>query len=232
LCPSTTETLIDLGLENSIIGRTIFCIHPKEIVTHIETIGGTKNPKFDKIRSLKPTHIMFNLEENEFSHLDEIKSISKTIVTTPTDISSTIEMLSIFGDEFSIQSKTTQKCIEINQFLKTKKKYPSFSYLYFIWNDPKMVVGKNTYIDSMLSEFGGINAASSISEKRYITLEDEEISVDKVFLSSEPFPFKEKHKSSYYAYSNSVDLIDGEMLSWHGSRTIIGLNYLSRLLGD
>jgi iron complex transport system substrate-binding protein len=229
LCPSTTETLIGLGLANSIVGRTIFCIHPQEVVQYITKVGGTKNPKFDKIRTLNPTHIMFNMEENDANHLQEVRSICKTIVTTPVDIKSTIDMLDLFGREFFVLEKADKLIFAINQFLEEKRTCKPFSYLYFIWNEPKMIVGKNTYIDEMLSLFGGKNEATKVSSERYITLENEKINVDKVFLSSEPFPFKEQHKKLFSDYSENIDLIDGEMVSWHGSRTLIGLNYLASL---
>lgn len=232
LCPSTTETLIDLGLEKYIVGRTIFCIHPKKVVNNIKKVGGTKNPKFDKIRELNPTHIMFNLEENDINHLNEVKSICKTIVTTPTDIDSSIEMLHIFGREFSVEKEVKQLVSSIKHKLPVKNNNSSFSYLYFIWNKPKMIVGNGTYIDSILSEFGGINKASEYSSERYFSIESLlDVKADRIFLSSEPFPFKEKHISEFKKYSECIELIDGEMVSWHGSRTLKGLNYLHQFLG-
>ena len=49
LVPSITETLFDLGLTtDEIVGRTKFCIHPKDYVDKIEIIGGTKNLNIDK----------------------------------------------------------------------------------------------------------------------------------------------------------------------------------------
>ena len=57
LVPSITLLLVNLGLENSIVGRTKFCIHPKEKVNTIPTIGGTKNIDIQKIKLLQPTII-------------------------------------------------------------------------------------------------------------------------------------------------------------------------------
>jgi ABC-type hemin transport system substrate-binding protein len=64
LVPSITELLCDLGLSEQLVGRTGFCIHPREIVRAIPKVGGTKNVKLDRIRRLAPTHAVINIEEN------------------------------------------------------------------------------------------------------------------------------------------------------------------------
>ena len=225
LCPSTTATLIDLGLKECIVGRTKFCIHPKEEVKDIAKVGGTKNPKFEKIKALNPTHILFNMEENEAMHLELMQEIAETVVTTPVDIQSTKQMIEIFGELFHVSEKAKQLCTEIDMCVSNLPKYPPFSYLYFIWNEPHMVAGKHTYIDFMLSLIGGRNKANELSDERYLEVKGKP-QADYVFLSSEPFPFKDKHIETYKKFSDQVHLIDGEMVSWHGSYTIKGLQYL------
>ncbi len=74
LVPSLNGTAIDLGLTESIAGRTRFCIHPEDIVRNIPIIGGTKNPNLDKIRRLNPDLIIANKEENRAEDILELQN--------------------------------------------------------------------------------------------------------------------------------------------------------------
>ena len=72
LVPSQTELLVDLGLENELVGITRFCIHPKNIFDTKTKVGGTKNYNLDKIRALKPDLIIANKEENDKESLETL----------------------------------------------------------------------------------------------------------------------------------------------------------------
>ncbi|MFN5842357.1 MAG: hypothetical protein ACK45G_03915, partial [Bacteroidota bacterium] len=53
------------------------------------------------------------------------------------------------------------------------------------------------------------------------------------FMSSEPYPFSEKHIQQYKAMLSDFGIIpiiiDGEMFSWYGSRMIKAAVYFSKL---
>lgn len=234
LCPSTTLTMFDFGLAEALVGRTIFCIKPEKKVDAIAKIGGTKNPNFDKIKKLNPTHILFNMEENDASHLAELEHMCSVIVTTPTDIESTISMLHAFGTAFSRKAEASLWEQRIRaELLAIPKVNGTFRYLYVIWRNPVMVAGSNTYIDYLFGLFGGVNVAQEISDKRYATLTETDLHkarADRIYLSSEPFPFKEKHIAEFEPFCNDIQLINGEAASWHGTYTVIGLQYLKRVL--
>lgn len=231
LCPSTTLSLVDLALEDSIVGRTIFCKKPKKIMS-IQSVGGTKNPNFEKIKALKPTHILFNLEENDASHLSEIESIAESIVTTPTTIDESNEMIAIFGEAFKRQklAKEWIQKIEEKRDRIREKTWQKLSYLYFIWQEPFMFAGKNSYIESILSLFSAQNLARELSNERYPVLSEEEVlkaNADLLLFSSEPFPFRQKHLERFPFQAEKMQLIDGEAASWHGSYSAFALDYLS-----
>ncbi len=85
-----------------------------------------------------------------------------------------------------------------------------------------MVVGKNTYIDEMISLLGFENC---YTEDRYKELSKEEITElnpDYIFLSSEPYPFKDEHQKKMHKLfpKSKVKLVDGEVFSWYGSRLL------------
>jgi ABC-type Fe3+-hydroxamate transport system substrate-binding protein len=92
------------------------------------------------------------------------------------------------------------------------------SVFYFIWDDPSFVVGKSTFIDSILTKIGFINICN---KTRYPDLADlGKVNPEFVFLSSEPFPFKEEHISKYQEMfpTSVIKIVDGEFFSWYGSR--------------
>ena len=60
LVPSQTELLFDLGLEDSLVGVTKFCVHPYHLKQTKKVIGGTKKVHAEKIRLLKPDIIIAN----------------------------------------------------------------------------------------------------------------------------------------------------------------------------
>ena len=81
LVPSQTELLFDLGLENSIIGITKFCVHPIHFLKEKIKVGGTKNPNFKKIKTLNPDIIICNKEENSKEIIEECSKICTTWTT-------------------------------------------------------------------------------------------------------------------------------------------------------
>ena len=78
LVPSLTELLVDLGLEDCIVGITKFCIHPTHLKQTKAIVGGTKNINVDKIKALNPDIILCNKEENS----KEIVKICEEIAPT------------------------------------------------------------------------------------------------------------------------------------------------------
>jgi iron complex transport system substrate-binding protein len=62
LAPSITETLFELGLGSTLIGRTDFCRYPPEAKT-VDSIGGFYDVNLERLLAKKPTHV-FALKEN------------------------------------------------------------------------------------------------------------------------------------------------------------------------
>lgn len=236
LVPSQTELLYDLGLKEEVVGITKFCIHPKVWFDSKERVGGTKSVDIEKVRALRPDLIIGNKEENTKEDIEQLKTIAPVWMSDIYTLADAEEMIVQLGHVLNVREEADLLLAEIRaEFTKLRAFVANLesagkSVLYFIWHDPDFLAGKNTFIDAMLSECGLVNATN---EERYPEL-DGSIQPDLVFLSSEPFPFKEKHVSTYEKkFPNSkIILVDGEMFSWYGSRLKLVPTYFRNLLEE
>lgn len=223
LVPSLTELLIDLGLKDRLVGRTRFCIHPKEEVADIPIIGGTKNPRIDKILALNPDYIVANKEENrkeDIQFLQEACPVNVTDIATIEDALLTMQEL---GQMLGAKEPARDLVIEISNCLEQPSNERRLKTAYFIWRDPWMTIGNDTYINDVLAHWGLHNAFGY--KKRYPVTSLEELAghqPELILLSSEPYPFKEKHLPEVQqACPNArVLLVEGEWFSWYGSHMI------------
>ncbi|OWK73668.1 cobalamin-binding protein [Flavobacteriaceae bacterium JJC] len=219
LVPSITETLFDFGLnETEITGRTKFCIHPEKSVRNVEIIGGTKNLNIEKIKSLKPDLIIANKEENVKEQIEELQENFKVLVTNISTLEDNYYLLKNLGNLLNrqeIAQKFNMKIYEVFQgFSDSQKK----KCAYLIWKNPYMTVGSDTFIHAVLDQIGFENVFKN--QKRYPEISVEEMKpADYIFLSSEPFPFQQKHIDELQKElpDSKIILVDGEAFSWYGT---------------
>jgi ABC-type Fe3+-hydroxamate transport system substrate-binding protein len=230
LVPSQTELLFDLGLANHIVGVTKFCIHPEEVKLKSK-IGGTKKFDFNAIGKLQPDLIVGNKEENYEEGIAQLKKQYPVWMSDIISITDAYEMMLQLGEINAVADKSTLIVQQIQQKFSALKKFRPIRVLYLIWKNPWMVAGRKTFIDSLLVELGLVNA---ITDLRYPEITNEQITQlapDIIFLSSEPFPFREKHieELKQLAPAARIILVDGEMFSWYGSRLLKAPDYFESL---
>ncbi|TKC01196.1 ABC transporter substrate-binding protein [Pedobacter cryotolerans] len=239
IVPSQTELLFDLGLADEVIGITKFCIHPIEKFASKTKIGGTKKLLIEKIRDLKPDLIIGNKEENTQS---EVELLMQEFPVWMSDISNLEEaMLTInqIGELVDRAPEAAYLNHLINAGFKdlqtlAVEKNINQTVAYLIWKDPYMFAGKNTFIDDILRKIGLNNI---IQQSRYPEIELSKLKTENcqlIFLSSEPYPFKQKHIDEIQSVlpNAKIMLVDGEMFSWYGSRLVKAVNYLFHLQDD
>ena len=237
LVPSITELLCDLGLAPCLVGRTGFCIHPREIVQYIAKVGGTKNVNIEKIRTLAPTHLVVNIDENEKPCIEQLAQfIPNVIVTHPHTLKDNLPLFNLLGYIFNVTERAQQLCQQFNTALTAlQSSLPDplipQRVLYCIWKDPWMTVSENTYIASMLSHIGWQSISTGTARYPEFTWSEQLVDeIDLILLSSEPYRFTDEHvKVLKQQWGKPVLLLDGEMISWYGSRAIAGVNYLRGL---
>jgi len=230
--PSQTELLFDLGLDEEIIGLTKFCIHPIEKFAGRTKVGGTKKLNIDLIKDLKPDLIIGNKEENTQSDIEELAAffpVWMSDIFTLDDAMKTITEIGELVDRAPEASYLNHLISAGFSDLKTLALQNNMDkkVAYFIWRKPFMAAGKNTFIDDVLLTNGMTNV---INQERYpeITLEKlKTLNCELILLSSEPYPFKEKHIEEIEAAipNAKVLLVDGEMFSWYGSRLVKAVQY-------
>jgi len=230
LVPSQTELLYQLGLAP--IGQTVFCIKPEQAFKTATKIGGTKKLNIEKIRSLNPDLIIGNKEENDQS---QIETLSKEFPVWMSDIytiDDSIDMIQSIGTITGTQEKAKKIIHDIEGRLKKIREgdFTPKTFLYLIWNEPFMTIGHSNFINSMLQLIGLENCIID-PKSRYPEITENDINSmnpDLLLLSSEPFPFKDEHRSNMSKQfpQLKIELIDGEACSWYGSYMRFGLDYL------
>jgi ABC-type Fe3+-hydroxamate transport system substrate-binding protein len=235
LVPSLTELLIDLGLKKELIGKTKFCIHPKNELKDVKIVGGTKNVNIQRVIDLNPDLIIANKEENSQNEIEILQKLFATFVTDINNLSDSIEAIKLIGEMNHVDKKAESIINDIQQIenqIKEKSIQTKLNVLYLIWRKPYIAVGKQTYINSILEL---CRFKNYINENRYpeITLENLE-DIDCIFLSSEPYPFNQQHINQLKSLDikSKIILIDGEVFSWYGTRMIHKKKYLLKLINQ
>lgn len=239
LVPSITLLLIDLGLEDSIVGRTKFCTLPIENVRNIPTIGGTKNIDIDKIKALEADFIIANKEENVKEQIEALKIYCKVILFDVRNLDENYKMIAKIAKLTNTNEKAqdiikqTQANFEKLQTHIAPLKALQLNAVYMIWKKPYMTVGKDTFIHAMLEHLGVKNMFSH--QTRYPIIQQFNTSYfekcNLVFLSSEPYPFEEKHIREFQTMlpNTKIILVDGTYFSWYGSKMIDAPKYYQQL---
>ena len=232
LVPSQTELLADLGLEQQVVGITKFCVHPSRWRQTKTIIGGTKNFQFDIIDALKPDLIIGNKEENYIDGIVRLKQQYPVWLSDILTLHDAYSMITSLGAITDTETQANLIAYDIEERMRTVKKNSAQSVLYLIWRKPWMAAGSGTFIDSMLTMLNLKNAMANFP--RYPELSTEQIAMlkpDLIFLSSEPYPFRDKHIDELREINESarVILVDGEMFSWYGSRLLKAAEYFNRL---
>ena len=248
LCPSLTEMVFDFGLGDDLVGITKFCVHPADRVGAVEQVGGTKDPDVARIVELAPDVVLVNEEENRREDAEALTAAGIRIVNSfPKDAAGTAAMVRKYGRVLEVPEAAEVIALDIEARAAAVTERAAAratnggprTFAYLIWRKPWMSLNADTFPSNLLSMAGGLNAFAAHPE-RFPEITVEELAAaapDRVLLSTEPFPFAEKHIAELSAATGieagRFAIVDGEYLSWHGSRTPAGIDYAESVLwGD
>jgi len=230
LVPSLTELVCALGLADALVGRTGFCVHPRDTVRRIPKVGGTKDVNLARVRALAPTHVVLNVDENRKETAHALaKFVPNLVVTHPLGPLDNLELYRLFGRTFGREGEAEALGARFQAAYDEAAavRWPERRVLYLVWKDPWMTVSRDTYISRTLALFG-LQTVPVQAAERYPKLADLGAEpADVVLLSSEPYRFRERHVAEVAGLTGKPALlVDGEMTSWYGPRAIAGLDYL------
>lgn len=226
-----------MGLEDKIVGITKFCVHPFHLKQTKTIVGGTKNIKIDKIKELQPDIILCNKEENTKEIVEMCQEIADVHVSDIFTLTDTMELIEEYGQLFNCRTEAQNIIQKLNfklsDFKNFIKNIEPKKVAYFIWRDPWMVAANNTFINHILE----LNKFDNIykNKERYPEVVLKKIRLegdpDLVFLSSEPYPFKEEHafEIGRCTHHAKTIFVDGELFSWYGSRMLKAFDYFKKL---
>ncbi len=233
LVPSQTELLFDLGLDKELVGITKFCIHPHEIFKTKAKVGGTKKLNLKKIRELMPDLIIGNKEENDRGQVEELMKEFPVWMSDINDLDDAMAMINGIGSLTGKSQKAELLTLEIMEGFKSLKLSAKRkqTVAYFIWKDPYMVAGRDTFINDILNRAGYENFTILSRYPEMDLKQIRKLQPDIVFLSSEPYPFKDVHVEEIKNICPlaKVLVVDGEIFSWYGSRLLHTAAYLKNL---
>ncbi len=238
LVPSQSELLYDLGLIQEVVGITKFCVHPSSWRKEKTIVGGTKNHHLDKIDELKPDLILANKEENTKQFIHKLSKKYPVYVSAVANLSEAYQMMKDVGvltgttEKARVLIDNIEQSFQNLKLISLNKPYPEVAYC--IWRDPWMWAGKDTFINHMLDfcQFKNV-----VTHNRYPEIDWDDIkqlAPQYVFLSSEPYPFQQKHVDELKAKlpDTNILLVDGEFFSWYGSRLLKASSYFASLLNQ
>lgn len=239
LVPSITELVCALGLADQLVGRTGFCIHPRELLRRVPKVGGTKDVKLEAVRALAPTHVIVNIDENERETVERLAAfVPHVIVTHPNAPEDNLALYRLLGAVFDREAAAQMLCRRLTAALDALRAgaWPSRKVVYAIWRDPWMTIARDTYIartlacvrwETLPAVEGGPHGPARYPV--FLPSDPWVQEADLVLLSTEPYRFRASHVAPVGAlFGKPVAVIDGEMVSWYGSRAIDGLAYLAR----
>jgi iron complex transport system substrate-binding protein len=242
LVPSTTETVFGLGCGERLVGITRFCVHPFNELQGIERVGGTKDVDIDQVLALEPDLVLGNCEENTREMFEALEKHVPVYAAFPRTVDDAMEDVSTVGhllgaDEAALRWRMEAEAAR-EALRQEAGEHPWFRFAYLIWRQPWMTVNNDTFIASLLAEAGGQNAFGGEQDRFGEVTADVlgRAEVNWVFLSSEPFPFRDKHARELAGESgiplDQFRYVDGEYCSWHGVRLAESFRYLARCLRE
>ena len=243
LIPSTTELLCRLGLSDALVGITVYCREPADLLRGKTRVGGEKDPDLEAIRALEPDLVIANVEENVREHVETLRGWGIAVhVTYPRTVAGAIAMIRELGQATGTEARASALADELQSLLdltraEIARRKPARVF-YAIWRDPYMTIGSDTYIHDVLAVCGAANVFADARE-RYPAVALDEVAARRpevILLPDEPFRFRRAHLADFAPYADvpavrdgRIHLVEGKPFSWHGPRLADALRTLPPL---
>jgi ABC-type Fe3+-hydroxamate transport system substrate-binding protein len=249
LVPSLTEAVFDLGAGSTLVACTRYCTRPDEGVRHVESVGGTKDPDVDRVVGLAPDVVLASREENTRRRIEAIARRVPVLVTDPAgphDVPALWrELGAVCGREALAEEKAREVEAELAR-VSSLARGDAPGFVYWIWREPWMAAGHDTYISELLGAAGWRNVLPA-EHRRYPQIDPvqaSELGARALLFSTEPYPFELPRDLAAFpgharlengvwrlAAGLTALAVDGALFSWYPSLTAEGLRRAVSLLG-
>ncbi|MCS6939569.1 MAG: helical backbone metal receptor [Roseiflexus sp.] len=243
LVPSLTEWLFDIGLGARVVAVTDYCIEPAAALAGIPRIRGTKNPDRAKILALQPDLVIADQEENRERDVLALTAagipVYVTAIRSVADVPAQYERLAaaLGASDAAAPGLTALRAALVEAQQRTLPR--RIPMLAFIWRDPWMAVGAETYAGDLLELCGADNLGRRLPGRyprapleTFMRLQPEII-----LLPDEPYAFSERDLEAFAPYRDvpavrggRILLCDGMLLTWPGLRAIRALRVFAEML--
>jgi len=187
----------------------------------------------DVIHQLSPDLILANKEENVKEQVEELEKDYPVWISDVNNLDDAYKMIGSIGHITGKLPAAEHLISAIRfEFSQLEPSVYKLKTAYLIWKDPYMTVGDNTFIHSMLEAAGFENVFAGKTRYPEVSIDElKAIKPDLLLLSSEPFPFRQKHidELQHFLPATKIILADGEMFSWYGSRLQYAPSYFNTL---
>jgi ABC-type Fe3+-hydroxamate transport system substrate-binding protein len=176
LVPSMTESLIDLGAADAVVGITDYCPIPPGRESAVARVGGTKSPRVEDILALAPDLVIANQEENSQASVEALEAGDlKVWVTFPRRIDDALRILWTLIELFRIpragaRVKTLEVTLEWAR--RAAGSTPGVRVFCPIWASDTtgstpwwMTFNRDTYAHDVLQVAGGANVFADRSRR-------------------------------------------------------------------
>jgi iron complex transport system substrate-binding protein len=175
LAPSLTETVYALGLQDRLVGDTIYCDYPPDAQKKTK-VGDTINPSLEKIAALHPDLVLLtSLNRFETLHALEALGISSYATdphTVEEIITSSKKLSEILGAPEAGVSVTGDMQRRLAELQHRLGPAPAKRVLFVVWHQPLISVGKHTFIADALRLAGAVSIIDSEQDWPHVSLEE------------------------------------------------------------
>ncbi|MGW1004662.1 helical backbone metal receptor [Streptomyces sp. NPDC002520] len=230
LVPSLTEA-VAVSLPGGLVGATDWCGHPADL--EVTRIGGTKNPRVDRIIALAPDLVIANEEENRAPDLDALRAAGLEVLVTevrtvPQAFSELDRVLTACG------VPARPRWLEEAEAAWAALPEPAgrTTAVVPIWRRPWMVLGRDTFAGDVLARLG-VHHLYAAHPDRYPRVPLEELRAadpDLVVLPDEPYRFTAADGPEAFP-GLACALVSGRHLTWYGPSLAEAPRVLGRALG-
>lgn len=236
LVPSLTDAVAALGAAERLVGVTDYCVHGAP--AQAARIGGTKNPDLEAVCGLSPDLVLANTEENRAADLAALRqrdvAVWESFPRRVDDIPGLLRELGGLVGAPEAGEQAAAAVVRARDAARSRRPAMPLATLTLCWRKPWRGIGADTYASDLLVTCGFANVLAG-DQDRYPRLEPGlHLGPEVVLLPSEPYAFDAGDLPAVRELVGdecACELVDGELLTWHGPRTAAALEAFTALAG-